>query len=139
VVQHQGQDLYHLPVAPQPALQIVVAALAVLSMPLSIAAFDEYYGSTATVDPLLLARQVFMAQLLPLGLGMLARRFAAVPAAWLEPRLRRLGGVLLLVLLVLALIDIWQEVIGAGIRAATAVRLPGDALDSGPHPTSRAT
>ena len=28
-----------------------VAALAVISMPLSIAAFDEYYGGTATVDP----------------------------------------------------------------------------------------
>ena len=34
-----------------PALQIAVAALAVISMPLSIAAFDEYYGGSATVDP----------------------------------------------------------------------------------------
>ena len=34
-----------------PALQIAVALLAVVSMPLSIAALDEYYGGQATVDP----------------------------------------------------------------------------------------
>ena len=34
-----------------PALQIAVAVLAVFSMPLSIAAFNEYYGGTATIDP----------------------------------------------------------------------------------------
>jgi BASS family bile acid:Na+ symporter len=126
-----------------PTLQIAVVALAVVSMPLSIAAFDEYYGSTATVDPLLLARQVFTAQLLPLGLGMLARHFAAEPTAWFEPRLRRLGGVLLLVLLVLALVDIWQEVIGAGVRVALAVvivtmlALAVGHLLGGPEPGTR--
>ena len=62
-----------------PALQIALALLAVVSMPLWIAAFDEYYAGTATIDPRHLARQVFVAQLLPLGLGMLARRAAARP------------------------------------------------------------
>ena len=106
-----------------PALQIAVATLAVVSMPLSIAAFDEYYGGSATVDPRHLARQVFTAQLLPLSLGMLTRRFAAARAAWLEPRLRRLGGLLLILLLVLALIDIWEVVVGAGLRVTLAIVL----------------
>ena len=34
-----------------PALQIAVVVLAVVSMPLWIAAFDEYYGGSATVAP----------------------------------------------------------------------------------------
>lgn len=126
-----------------PALQIAVVLLAVASMPLSIAAFDEYYGATATVDPRHLARQVFFAQLLPLGLGMLMRALTVSSAAWLEPKLRRVGGWLLIVLLILALIDIWEVVIGAGLRVAAAIAVVtalalavGHAL-GGPTPATR--
>ena len=126
-----------------PALQIMVAVLAVVSMPLWIAAFNEYYGGTATIDPRQLARQVFIAQLLPLGLGMLARRFRAEQAAWLEPRLRRIGNVLLVVLVVLALIDVWEVVIGAGLRVTlaivivTALAVGVGHLLGGPEPATR--
>jgi bile acid:Na+ symporter, BASS family len=126
-----------------PALQIAVASLAVVSMPLSIAAFNQYYSSSATIDPRDLARQVFIAQLLPLSLGMLTRQFAAARAAWLERRLRRLGGALLVLLLVLALIDIWEVVVGAGLRVTLAIMLAtilalcvGHLL-GGPHPATR--
>lgn len=112
-------------------------------MPLSIAALNEYYGGRATIDPRELARQVFVAQLLPLGLGMLTRHFLATQAAWLEPKLRRLGTVLLIVLLALALIDIWDEVVGAGPRVtlaiviATALALAVGHLLGGPQPAAR--
>ena len=43
-----------------PALQIAVALLAVVSMPLSIAALAEYYSAEAVVDPQHLARQVLL-------------------------------------------------------------------------------
>jgi predicted Na+-dependent transporter len=101
--------------------RLAVAALAVVSMPLSVAALAEYYGASATAAPHNLARQVFVAQLLPLGLGMLMRHFHARRAAWLEPKLRRFGGVLLVVLLGLALIDIWQVVVSAGLRVSLAI------------------
>jgi predicted Na+-dependent transporter len=126
-----------------PALQIMLAVLAVVSMPLSIAAFNEYYGGTATIDPRHLARQVFIAQLLPLGLGMLARRFRAEQAAWFEPRLRRIATVLLVVLVVLALIDVWEVVIGAGLRVTlaivivTALAVGVGHLLGGPEPATR--
>jgi len=126
-----------------PALQIAVAILAVVSMPLSIAALAEYYGARAVVDPLELARQVFMAQLLPLALGMAMTRFRAANAAWIEPKLRRLGGALLVLLLVLVLIDIWQVVIGAGWRltlavvVVTASALAVGHLLGGPEPATR--
>ena len=106
-----------------PALQIAVALLAVVSMPLSIAVLNHYYRGNADIDPQHLARQVFFAQLLPLALGMAANRLANRAAAWLEPRLRRLGGLLLILLLVLVLIDIWHVVIDAGWRAALAIAL----------------
>jgi bile acid:Na+ symporter, BASS family len=126
-----------------PALQMAVAVLAVVSMPLSIAALDEYYGTRAVIAPQDLARQVLVAQLLPLSLGMVLNRFGAVAAAWLEPRLRRLGSGLLLVLLVLVLIDIWQVVVGAGWRVTAAIAMVtslalavGHVL-GGPEPATR--
>ena len=104
-----------------PALQISVAVLAVVSMPLWIAALNEFYAGRATIDPRHLARQVFTAQLLPLALGMAARRFWAPGAAWLEPRLHRLGTILLLLLVALAMVDAWPKVAGAGFRVAAAI------------------
>lgn len=53
-----------------PALQTAIVTLAVV-VPLYIAGLDGYYAATATVDPGHLARQVLVAQLVPLGLGML--------------------------------------------------------------------
>ena len=104
-----------------PALQISVAVLSVASMPLFIAALNEYYAGHATIDPRQLAWQVFVAQLLPLGLGMAARHFASAGAIWLEPKLRRLGKLLLVLLIVLALVDVWQTVVDAGFRVVLAI------------------
>jgi BASS family bile acid:Na+ symporter len=126
-----------------PALQIAVAALAVVSMPLSIAALNEYYGGSVTIEPRHLARQVFTAQLLPLGLGMLARHLLAGRAAWLEPKLGRLGRGLLITLVALVLLDIWQVVVGAGPRVTTAIALvtvlavAAGHLLGGPDPATR--
>jgi bile acid:Na+ symporter, BASS family len=126
-----------------PALQIAVAVLAVASMPLWIAALDEYYGARAFIAPEHLARQVFVAQLLPLSLGMVVNRWHGAVAAWLEPRLRRLGSALLILLLALVLIDIWHVVIGAGWRVAssivlvTALALASGHLLGGPERTTR--
>ncbi len=126
-----------------PALQIALALLAVVSMPLWIAAFDEYYAGTATIDPRLLARQVFVAQLLPLGLGMLARRVLPVTAAWLEPRLRKVGTGLLILLVALALVDIWEPVARAGLRVVLAIVIvtmlatAAGHLLGGPEPATR--
>jgi BASS family bile acid:Na+ symporter len=104
-----------------PALQMSVAVLSVASMPLFIAALNEYYAGQATIDPRHLAQQVFLAQLLPLGLGMLTRRFASAAATALEPRLRRAGKILLVLLVVLALVDVWQTVVDAGFRVGLAI------------------
>ncbi|HTO50362.1 MAG TPA: hypothetical protein VML91_22200 [Burkholderiales bacterium] len=126
-----------------PSLQICVAILAVVSMPLLIAALNHVYAGHATVAPWLVARQVFVAQLLPLGLGMALRYASASMAARLEPGLGRAGTVLLVVLAVLALIDVWEETVGAGVRVAGAIALTTGAalavghLLGGPEPATR--
>ena len=107
-----------------PALQIVVAVLAVVSMPLSIAALDAIYGAAATIAPWHLAKQVFTLQLLPLGLGMLARQlFGPARAEWLAPRLARIGAGLLVAVVLLILIEIWGNIVAAGLRVALAIVL----------------
>ena len=106
-----------------PALQIMVALLAVVSMPLSIAALNVVYDGAASIAPARLAQQVFVAQLLPLALGMALRHFAAARAARMEVVLNRIAKWLLIALVVLALIDASQAVVGAGLRIALAVAL----------------
>jgi len=126
-----------------PALQIFVAMLAVVSMPLSIALLNVVYAGHATIDPGRLARQVFTAQLLPLGLGILIRYAWPAVAAWLEPKLARIATALLLLLAVLAVIDIWQVVVNAGPRIAlaiatlTALAVTVGHLLGGPDPATR--
>jgi BASS family bile acid:Na+ symporter len=126
-----------------PSLQISVALLAVVSMPLSIAALNHVYAGHASVAPLDVARQVFMAQLLPLGLGMVLRQTAPTLAARLEPRLARIGNALLVATVVLVLVNAWEGTITAGFRVMTAVALiTGGALAvghllGGPEPATR--
>lgn len=126
-----------------PALQMAVVALAVLSMPLWVAALNEVYAGRATIAPGHLARQVTFVQLLPLGLGMLTRWASERAAAWLEPRLRRAAGFAIVLLVVLVLIDIWQDVAGAGLRVALAIALvtvlalAAGHLLGGPEPATR--
>ncbi|MFO1414468.1 MAG: hypothetical protein U1F10_11320 [Burkholderiales bacterium] len=126
-----------------PALQIAIVTLAVVTMPLYIAGLDEYYATTATIDPGRLARQVLMAQLAPLGTGMLVTKLAPRASAWLEPRLAKVGGLMLMLLLLLALIDIWKPVVTAGARVAfaialvTAVAIAIGHVLGGPDPATR--
>jgi bile acid:Na+ symporter, BASS family len=126
-----------------PALQVSVAVLSVATMPLFIAALNVYYAGDATIDPRLLVRQVFVAQLLPLGLGIATRHLASATARRLERRLLVLGKVLLVALVLFAMLDVWRFVVdaglhvGLGIVVVTALVIAvGHAL-GGPEPATR--
>jgi len=58
------------------------------------------------IEPWTLAKQVFVAQLLPLGLGMAAARWFPAPCARIEPHLARVANALVAVLVALALVDV---------------------------------
>lgn len=106
-----------------PGLQISVAVLAVASMPLWVAGLAQYYGNAAAIEPWPLAKQVCVAQLVPLGLGMLVRQFARPGAAWLETKLAPLGTGLLLLLGILAIVEMFPLVLEAGTRVGIAIVL----------------
>jgi BASS family bile acid:Na+ symporter len=126
-----------------PSLQIGVAVLAVVSMPLSIAALNHLYGGHASISPWDVARQVCVAQLLPLALGMGVRKSGASLAMRIEPRLRQVSAGLLVAVLVLVLIDTWRILLDANPRALAAIALTlGVALAAGhwlggPEPAMR--
>jgi predicted Na+-dependent transporter len=102
-------------------LQISVALLAVVSMPLSIAALNQLYAGHASIEPWDVMRQVFVAQLLPLGLGSALRQGWAPLAARIEPYVTRAGSFLLIGTVVLALANLWQPTIEAGSGALAAI------------------
>lgn len=126
-----------------PSLQICVALLATFTMPLSIAALNEVYAGHASISAWDVARQVFVAQVLPLALGMAVRRFRASLAERLEPKLARAGNVLLIVFVVVVLVDVWEVTMNAGIHVGlpialtTAAALAVGHLLGGPEPATR--
>jgi len=115
-----------------PTLQIAVALLAAVSMPLSIAVLDRVYAGSAHITPWQVAKQVCVAQLVPLAIGIAVRRVREALALRLEQLLARLGNGLLLLLAAAAIVDVW-DVIVAGLPglAAAVVLTTGAALAVG--------
>lgn len=97
-----------------PALHLAIVMFAVVTIPLSVAILDVIFDKSFTVSPLLIARQVFFAQLLPLGLGALARAFLPAAAAWLQPRLARFANFLLIAFLFVCLYALWPMLAAIG-------------------------
>jgi len=102
-------------------LQVLVALLAIVSMPVSVVLLNLFYGTHGVVTPLLVARQVFLAQLLPIGLGLAIRRAAPALAARWEPVARRLAAVMLAACGVLLVIVLGRAVLAAAPRTGPAV------------------
>jgi BASS family bile acid:Na+ symporter len=97
-----------------PVLQIALALAAVVSMPVWLWFLNFWYHGHASVSPWDVARQVFAAQILPLAAGMLAQRLLPKAAVdWLRIWLQKLGILMLAAFLLLAMLDVWRDVIGA--------------------------
>ncbi|HTP97756.1 MAG TPA: bile acid:sodium symporter [Casimicrobiaceae bacterium] len=88
-----------------PALHLAIVALAVVTVPLSVAILDWIFEKDFTVTPFHIGRQVFFAQLLPLALGAALRVWRPSIAAKLEGPLARIGNLLLAVMGLMILVD----------------------------------
>jgi BASS family bile acid:Na+ symporter len=102
-------------------LQISVALLAAVSMPLSLAILNPLYSGHASISPLAVLRQVAIFQLLPLGVGMAIHWARPAFAARLAPVLERIGGPLLLLLIALVFVESWRAVHAAETRTLLAM------------------
>jgi len=126
-----------------PALQILLAFLAVASMPLSITLLNEVYAGRASIAPGDVAKQVFIAQLLPLGFGIALRNTLPALTSRLAPHVTRVATLTLIAFVTLAIVDIWQPVIEAGSRIVLAIvtitwlALTLGHLLGGPHEATR--
>jgi BASS family bile acid:Na+ symporter len=81
-----------------PALHLSIVILAIVTVPLSVSVMSAIFSVHAVLSPLDVARQVFVAQFLPLGIGAIVRIRWPSMAAWLSPRLTRISNVMLAVL-----------------------------------------
>jgi BASS family bile acid:Na+ symporter len=117
-----------------PALHLAIVMSAVVTVPASVAILDWIYEKDFTVSPLDVARQVFIAQLLPLGIGAALRAYRPAVAARIEPHLARIANAMLVGLVVALVIALWSllEEVGwmpffAGLVLALCALLVGAA------------
>jgi BASS family bile acid:Na+ symporter len=126
-----------------PCLQLVVVTLAIVTIPLSIEFLDILYFGNARADPLAIARQVFLAQLLPLSIGIGLRWLRPAFAIKAERVLARVGNLLFALLGVVIVANVWTTAIGVGLPAiACAIGLSVASIGAGlllgsPDPDTR--
>ena len=92
-------------------LQIVVTILAVPVLPLWVIVANAILGTHGVADASLVAKQVALAQLLPLGLGVVVKWVAPVKGLWLGMVLGRSGAILLIAAIVSIVVDVPYSII----------------------------
>lgn len=104
-------------------LQVTVALLAIFAVPAWVLILDAISGASAGIAMMDLARQVFLAQLLPLMCGAaLGNRFPLLAARLTIPLLHLSGGLML----VIALLVLWK--VGAKLPALGVAPFVASAL-----------
>jgi predicted Na+-dependent transporter len=87
-----------------PALHLAIVMLAVVTVPISVMVMSWIFSVRFAISPLDVARQVFFAQLLPLGIGAALRAWRPATVTRLEPRLAAISNLMLLALAVLCVV-----------------------------------
>ncbi len=112
-------------------LQLLVALLAPVTTPLTLAILQQVLDFEATINPLRVAQQVFVMQFLPITLGVLTH--AKLPQ--LEPwgrKLVRIAGLVLLVTIAIVMVFLYAAFLGLDLLSYLAiVAMPVTALSIG--------
>jgi BASS family bile acid:Na+ symporter len=96
-----------------PTLQIAVAILAVPALPLWVLIGNWIVGTHGFVDAAAVARQVLLAQLLPLVLGAVVKRAAPGSGMWIGTALGRAGAILLIMVLISLAVNLHYSILVA--------------------------
>lgn len=103
-----------------PALHLVIVALAVVTVPVSLAVLSTVFQKDFAISPLDVGRQVFFAQLLPLGLGATLRALRPAMAAGLAGPLARTTNLALIPLAAILVVVLWPLLAEVGWVPAAA-------------------
>ena len=126
-----------------PTLQIVVAMLAVPAVPLWVIAANAILGTHGIADAGSVATQVFLAQLLPLGVGAVVATVAPVKGPRIGTALGRSAAILLIAALVSIIVDVRYSILAthrwpiAVAAVTTTAALSVGHLIGGPLPQIR--
>lgn len=126
-----------------PTLQITVALLAILAMPVWVFIGNWLLGTHGFVNVADVARQVIVAQLLPLGIGALMAAFAPSRAVRIGALLGKTGAVLLIGMVLGQVLDLHRLILAArpwtiaAAAATTLTALAAGHLLGGPAPETR--
>ena len=97
-----------------PTLHLAIVMFAIVTVPVSVMVMSWIFSVRFAISPLDVARQVFFAQLLPLGIGAALRAWRPVMAARFEPRLATISNLMLLALIVLCLFALGPRLAAIG-------------------------
>lgn len=93
-------------------LQVSAATLAILSVPLLALVYKQIFQVSGwEITPDHVAGQIIKAQLLPLGIGVVLRRWKPILADRLQAPISRIANLLLLVLIVLILLKVGPQIL----------------------------
>jgi BASS family bile acid:Na+ symporter len=115
-----------------PPLHVVIVMLAIVTVPASLAILAAIFQKDFAVTPLDVARQVFVAQLLPLGLGAALHALRPQAAARIEGPLARITNLALLALAAVLVAVLWPLLAEVGwVPVAAGAGLTACALGFG--------
>jgi BASS family bile acid:Na+ symporter len=125
-------------------LLVAAALLSVGFTPLAVEMIGKWFGATAWISPLAIARLVLLTVIVPLGAGMLVRRLALAFAEWVSKPLALAATALLIASVIPILFTAWpaiESLVGNGtvvaIAAFVLVGLAAGHLLGGPDPEDR--
>lgn len=99
-----------------PLLQIAIALLAVPAVPVWVMICNAVFGTRGVVDAAAVARQVFLAQLLPLALGALTKQALPIWADRIGTALARAGAILLIAAILAQIVDLHRVILATPLR-----------------------
>lgn len=105
------------------SLQFTVSLLAIITVPVTALILAQFFPNQAWLSPQEIANQIFFAQILPMGLGVLLAQYAPKLADELLEPASKVASLLLLLVAIVLLVVTLDDVINAGFAAYLAIVL----------------
>lgn len=105
------------------SLQFMVCILSIISIPLTALILGQFSPNQAWLSPQEIAKQIFFAQVLPMGIGVLLAEYAPKLAEDLVEPVAKIAKFMLLLVVIILLAVTLEKVLNAGFWAYLAMAL----------------